>query len=266
MDLRKYKPTIEQIELIKPYCGYQPFILSDECQSGIAHNWIYHSNLRVVERGSVTKATWKQFTRLNQKMREMYDSWIVSLCNLLGSIDNMSVCDTSANQGYFLYRLLERGAGNCIGYDLIDESVNFAVMNQITGLTANFIHTQYDMMKHHIPGAQVADIVISTAMMCHLSDPLYYLDFIGSITKKALLLFSTIDDEKNFRIIYDGAKYYYPDQSFPICFDQLNHVSSELIYFGLRELNFHKIIELHHQKNWMPKKWYKRFKTIIALK
>lgn len=266
MDLRIYKPTQEQIEKLKPFSGYQPFIFSDDCQAGIAHQWIYNSSLRVIERKNVSPRIWKQFCELNQRMRNMYDSWIDSLCGHLGSISNMEVCDTASNQGYFLYRLLEKGAGKCVGYDILDETISFEIMNEITGLHANFIHVPYDMMKHNIPNANKSDIVISTAIMCHLSDPLYYLSFLGSITKKALLLFSSIENVKIFRITYDGAKYYYPDKPFPICFDEMNHVSRSLIDYGLKELGFSKIIKLPRQKNWMPSKWYKTFQTLIALK
>lgn len=44
--------------------------------------------------------------------------------------------------------------------------------------------------------------------MCHLSDPMYYLDFLGSVTRKALLLFSSVvDDDEQFKIVYEGAAF-----------------------------------------------------------
>jgi hypothetical protein len=122
------------------------------------------------------------------------------------------------------------------------------------------------MRTHTIPNAASADIVISSAIMCHLSDPLEYLTFLASITKKALLLFTSIDEADTYHIIYDGAKTFFPDSRFPYCFDTNTHISKGLLLFGLKDLGFSRIIEIPYANSWIPIENYQKFKTIVAIK
>lgn len=212
-------------------------------------------------------AAWKQFTEANGRMRKMYDDWIEQMCDLVGGVSEVTVVDTAANAGFFPYRFLERGAHRAIAYDMNSKLAQiYDLLNVITGFEAEFVNTPYDQMTHEIPGAEKGDIVISSAIMCHLSDPLYYLNFLSSITKKALFLFTSIDDSKQLRITYREPGQFYPEYPFPICFDNMTTVSRPLIELGLRELGFKEIVELEYRKDWLPMSWYKQFKAIVALR
>lgn len=266
MDLRKFNPSAKQVEDCKKYLRYQPWIISDDCRTGAADDWVNHSGFLIMERNNVSAADWDRFSEMNERMRTMYASWVNSVCDLVGPLKDLTVIDTASNEGQFLFQFLEKGAKRCIGHDLAPEcGIMVNLLNDITGLNAEFINEPYDMMTHKIPRAEKGDVVISSAIMCHLSDPLYYLAFLGSITKKALFLFTAVDTAPGFRITYSGARAYY-NNPFPICFDAMTFVSRTLIDFGLKELGFTRIIELPYQEDWVPRVWYDNFQAIVALK
>ncbi len=274
MDLREYNPTIDQIDELKKIMtdmivSYQPFILSDNCCTGTADDWINQSGKYMMEKDNVCFEDWDRFTEANGRMRRMYNDWINSICNLAGPLSDLTVVDTAASQGYFLYELLKRGAKRAVAYDLDYPPIHksYELLNEITGYAVEFISEPYDMMTHKIPNAVEADIVISSAIMLHLSDPTYYLAFLGSITKKLLFLFTAIDDNPDYRITYHGEpRTHFKHFTFPICFDGTTSVSRPLIELGLRELGFQKIIELPHQKDWLPISWYRPFKVLIGIR
>jgi len=266
MDLRKFNPSAKQVEQCKKYLRYQPWIISDDCRTGAADHWINLSGIFIMERHHVEAADWIRFAEVNERMRTMYISWINSICDLVGSLKDLTVIDTASNEGQFLYQFLQRGAKRCIGYDLNPEfGIANNLLNNITGMNTEFINQPYDMITHKISGAERGDLVISSAIMCHLSGPLYYLAFLGSITKKALFLFTAVDNAPVLRITYQGARKYY-NNAFPICFDDLTFVSRILIDFGLKELGFTRIIELPYQEDWVHRVWYDNFQAIVALR
>jgi hypothetical protein len=263
MDLRRYSPTSKQIQSLVGEGCYQPFIFSDDFISGIGYSWLTGEMIIAMDRkndiayqwrapntplipihGYITEEKWRLFSEYNAKIRKMYDSWIDHTLTALGNPLNYSVIDTAANAGYFLYHFKERGAGRCLGYDLQDLTAAYATLNSLIHTDVQFVSQHYSMETHTIPGCPASDVVISSAIMCHLSDPLNYLTFLGSITKKALLLFTTVDNKDNYQIIYHGAKKYYPDARFPNCFDQNTEISKGLLMFGLEELGFSDILEI----------------------
>jgi len=267
VDLRPHNPTPEQVGALKGLIGYQPFILNDDVQTGIADIWIHKSDIKSIRRSEVSPETWTRFCASNARLRAMYDGWIDAIAAATGPLEGKTVADTASNAGFFLYRFLEKGAARCTGYDMNPKlAAVYPLLNEITGLNVEFVNTTYDQMTHQMPGCAPADIVISSAIMCHISDPLYYLNYLGSITRETLFLFTCIDDDKRLRITYDEPRRFYPDYDFPICFDNMTTVSRPLIDLGLRELGFRKVIEVPHQPDWMPLQWYNRFKALIALR
>jgi hypothetical protein len=232
----------------------------------IAYQWKAPNTPLKQVNNYITEKNWELFAECNKRLRYMYDFWIDYTLNVLDNPSHYSVVDSASNAGYFLYKFKEKGAGKCIGYDLLDFSVVFSILNRLTGYDVKFFNKSYDMASHTIPGSSPADIVISSAIMCHLSDPLNYLAFLGSITKKALLLFTSVDDNDTFQIIYDGAKTIYPDAPFPYCFDANTRISKGILTFGLKELGFSEIIELPYQEGWIPYVLHKKHKVIVAIR
>lgn len=287
IDLRKLNLSPQQIAGFGDGL-YQPFVFSDACCSGAGYSWMTGEPILAMDRNTGTAYRWigpgkpltieafdptsesySRFSELSARLAAMYESWIESVCESLGDVRGLSVLDTAANAGYFLFRFLERGASTATGYDRLDLSHVYTLLNGLTGCRVDFRCVPYDMSNHTIRGAEKADIVISTAIMCHLSDPLYYLNFLGSLTRRALLLFSSFDDhDGRFRITFEGARQYYPESPFPICFDKLTCISRSLLDFGLKEMGFKQIVELPRQDSWIPDSWFQggKFKAFVAMR
>jgi hypothetical protein len=285
MDLRKYNLSYTQIQSLLGDGCYQPFIFSNDFMAGICYSWLTGDLIIAMDRtndiayqwtapnnplkpikGYINNKNWNLFVDCNRRLGKMYDDWINYTLKMIDNSSDFSVIDTAANAGYFLYRFKENGAGKCVGYDLLNFSKEYNILNLLTGFDVEFIHRPYDMGAHTIRDSHSADIVISSAIMCHLSDPLHYLKFLATITKKVLVLFTSVDDTETYHIIYDGAKKFNPDAQFPNCFDQNTRISKGLLFFGLREAGFLKIIEIPYKDTWIPFANYKQFKTVIAVK
>lgn len=267
MDLRRYNLSDKQINEGKNLLTYQPFIISDDIQTGNAYAFLYgEGSLTVMEKDNCSEEEWKKFTEANAKMRAMYDDWIDATCASVGHLSKLSVVDTACNNGYFLYRFWEKGIRECVGYDRADYSASINLLNNITGYKVRFVHEPYNPRTHKINGCKKYDIVISSAIMCHLSDPLDYINFLGSITNKALLLHTRVSEENAFIIYLGKANRYYEEDSFPVCFDNDVTVSRGLLFESLRMVGFHDIIEVEYKDSWLPKDWYRWQKTLIALK
>src|SRR5689334_11415204 len=187
MDLREYKLTAAEIQEAKSCFFYQPFRFSEDVQSGIAYDWAHNKGVFQVDRREVDAATWRSFDTLNNDLRTTYDGWLDAIAAQYGDMRGASVLDIACAEGYFLHGLKQRGAGRCVGYDLAPRaSVATKLLNKLFGHDVEFRNAGYDMQLHSVPGAEPADIVISSAIMVHLSDPTFYLAFLGAMTKKLL--------------------------------------------------------------------------------
>jgi len=163
-----------------------------------------------------------------------------------------SVLDIACNSGYFLQQFARRGYRDCIGYDLLDKSEVFAYLNDILGTSAIFIQKRYDSWTHQLPGCNPADIVVASAILLHLSDPLYFLHFLGGVTRKALLLFTRAIRTDDYLIRYEEPNAYYKEDPFPVCFDNNNSISTGLLELSLRKMGFREVIELQWKDGWVP--------------
>ncbi|HTD23676.1 MAG TPA: class I SAM-dependent methyltransferase [Terriglobales bacterium] len=265
MDLRVYSLTPEQIERATHLFDYQPYILSDDIQTGIAYDFLYAAedpNRYLANRRLVSKSTWERFVAANAQLRQMYDDWIDQMSSLCGT--ESSVADIACNTGYFLHRFALKGHRKTVGYDRLDTSEAIQFINKLVGTSVEFIHQSYDSWTHKIPGCAQHDIVIASAIMLHLSDPLYFLHFLGSITKKCLFLFTLVNDSPDHIIHYITANKFYKDD-FPLCFD--NHsISFPLLTLGLQRMGFTTILEIPHRQSWLPSHWYNQYKMLLCFK
>lgn len=267
MDLRSFNLTESQILMGKQFLGYQPFIISDNVQTGNGYACVYGEGSPVVmEKDNVSEDEWGKFTEANARMRKMYDDWIDAICAIVDDLSGLSVVDTGCNSGYFLYRFWERGIRKCVGYDRSDMTAAINLLNRITGYKIRFVHEPYNPLTHKIKGCDKYDITVSSAIMCHLSDPLYYISFLGSITRKALLLHTSVSEEKRYIVSYGKPNRYYKEDPFPVCFDNDVTLSRGLLFESLRLAGFRHIQEVEYNPEWLLWKWFRSQKVLIALK
>ena len=103
MDLRKYKPTKEQVEKLK-YIQYQPYILTDNIRMGAAYSWVKKNTIYLLEKDAPTcqPQEWEIFSEQNDRMIKMYGDWMDAVKEAAGSLEGMTVVDTACCAGYFL--------------------------------------------------------------------------------------------------------------------------------------------------------------------
>lgn len=246
MDLRNRNLSRDDVNEARGLFFYQPFILSDDLQSGIAYDWSHGNNVYQVDRSQVDEATWTAFDSANHNLRSAYEGWLDAIAAAYGDLSNASMIDTACAEGYFLHGLADRGVRRCVGYDLsprVLETNRF--LNRILAHNVEVHAIPYDMRTHTIPGSEPADIVISSAIMVHLSDPTFYLEFLGSITKKLLFLYSAFEDTEEMRITYERPRVYHDvEAKFPLCFSGKTTVSLGLVKFALAEMGFNRVVEV----------------------
>ena len=83
MDLRQYSPSRPQILAAMGALNYQPFIISDNVQTGVAYSWIHSADPRadrfwkfVFQRDRLPADLWEKAVDANARLRAMYDDFI----------------------------------------------------------------------------------------------------------------------------------------------------------------------------------------------
>ena len=260
MDLRLYRPGKRQIEqahdlTIRGLLTYQPWIIADDLETGVGYEFDQGRYIGLVHNPRVDGEALKvshqldriildrkrvdAFRRSNQRLREFYERIVDMLWEAGGENPSSSFLDVGCNSGYLPIGLSLRGADRALGCDRQDFSETIALINDITGADAVFVPATYDSQTRDIAGVQPADIVSSMIVLCHLSDPLVHLAKLGELARKALLVWTMVNEDEKYSIHYGEPRGDYPQDHFPYCFD--NHVcpsvallrkSLELMGFG----------------------------------
>jgi len=237
--------------------NYQPFVLSDDVCTGVAHSWVSTSDGGrsqnvpdfVLDRRRCDGALWERFWDANRRLAAMYDDFVDAIVQ---HVPGGTMLDVACNNGYFIVRGAERGMSRCVGYDLGDYSQAVGFLNSVVGTKAQFENVAYDSWKHEIPGCQQYDVVVASNIMQHISDPLYFLSFLGGRARKALFLFTGMGDTNEYLVYYSAPNRFYKDRKFPLGFDNDVGVSRGLLWESLKQLGFAQIIELPRRDTWLP--------------
>jgi hypothetical protein len=92
--------------------------------------------------------------------------------------------------------------------------------------------------------------------MCHISDPLYFLAFLGRIAAEAIFLFTGMGTDAGYRIYYSKPNRFYSSDEFPVCFDNDVALSKDLLFDSLALMGFKNIDVLGYKSTWLPASWY----------
>lgn len=317
MDLRPYKPTHGQLELAtdlacRGLLCYQPFILSDDLQTGAGFEFAqkaefaglvycpnpplkYRGN-RDVERFLIDPAKFEQFAEYNQRLKVLYETFIDEIENRVGPINRLSFLDVGCCSGYFPLSFALRGSPLAVGFDRVDYSATFELLNDILGTNARFVYKPY-RGKEFVPGNRVGwlkglrhrleelnpfkvqyqnpndeylptqfDVVISIAVLVHLSDPLHHLAYLGELARKAILIWTfTSGEESDLVIRFHSYNRYYPEDKFPFCFDVMQ-ISPPLLRKSLELMGFTEIHQIRNQPQGMPDYWFNQQRGYLAIR
>lgn len=190
------------------------------------------------------------FLDANERMRRFYDGLIEQTADALEPVRNQSVLDVGCNAGYFGLSFAKRGASPVLGLDRVDYSETISLLNELCGTKVQFRSWSYD---GRIEAGERFDLVISIAMIVHLSDPLQHLAWLGSSARKALLVFTPCHGDDDYSIRFHTVNRYYRDR-FPYCFDVCT-LSRRLLRLSLEEMGFTRIVEMKVPDNSMSKDW-----------
>lgn len=272
MDLRKYNLTRNQIKQAQSCLNYQPFIITDDINTGVAYSWLHHEDGGrrvygleefVFNRAKESSDIYDKAYDANRRLALMYDTF---LDNIAERFPCGSLADMACNNGYFVVGAALRGMKQCIGLDQADYSTSISFLKSLTGVDVSFKRSSYDSWTHVVKGFEPHDVVVASQVMQHISDPLYFLSFVASRAKKALFLFTGMSESNEFQIYYQQPNRFYKDSKFPVCFDNDVGLSQGLLFKSLDMLGFDEIIEIPWEESWLPKSWYGSQKALLCLR
>jgi SAM-dependent methyltransferase len=272
MDLRQYGLHGADVLQAAQLLNYQPFILSDDLQTGIAYCWLHTSDGSkssgpadwVCNRRIASPEHWNKFTDANSRLRTMYEDWIRVIAD---RVPGGSLVDVGCCSGYFPLRAQQLGMKECAGYDAGNYSVALAFLNRLLGTRVQFHHQGYDFEKHTLPGCKTYDVAVASAIMCHVPDPLHFLACLGRIARKAVFLFTSVGSESDeLTIHYQPPNRFYKDRVFPYNFDDNTSLSRGLLYQSMEWMGFTEVVEMPYQESWLPRHWYGNQRAVLFLR
>jgi hypothetical protein len=112
-------------------------------------------------------------------------------------------------------------------------------------------------------------VVCSTAVACHIPDPLQFLKAISSIALRAVLLWSGFIETNELLIRYNGSNTFLTEE-FPYAFDDGTSISLGLLFHSMSALGFSRHEEIPHRPDWLAENWhesripqYQRFRAFM---
>ncbi len=254
-------PTLEHAKrlAVQGLLTYQPFIFDDTLETGVGlefavghycglvhypdipQHWLASPELR---RLILDPDRHLEFRAANERLRALYDHCVSTIIEAVGDVRNTSFLDVGCNTGYFPQSFARHGAALAAGCDRQDFSDVFALLNGILETDARFLNTSYDPRRHVIPDLEPFDVVTSFAVLCHTSDPLFHLACLGRLARKALLVWTLVNEDDRHTVHYGEPRGDYPDDAFPICFDNLVCPSDSLMMRSMDLMGFKNVIRL----------------------
>jgi SAM-dependent methyltransferase len=252
MDLRPHIRTNTQIETAKRVLNYQPFMITDDVQTGAAYSWLHCADPRVAPPLLFNRGDghdWEKITDANRRLAAIYDDL---LDEVAGRFPGGSLIDIACNNGYFPVGAELRGMRG-YGVDANrrhGHSITF--LNSVLGTRASFARRVYNPVKHRLQIWRRFDVVAMSAIMCHLPDPLHFLAACARVAKRAILFWGQVVDSDNLLIAYRSP---HPSlstfKSFPACFNDNTRISMGLFRQSMDIMGFKEIIEIQPRETWL---------------
>jgi hypothetical protein len=311
MDLRPYKPSPAHLKRATDLaCGgllcYQPYIFSEELQTGVGFELARGAEFSGLvyctdppqrylvrpetKRFLIDPANLAQFADCNRRLAVLYETFIDEIERRVGPIDRHTFVDVGCCSGYFPVSFSRRGSPLAVGFDRVDYSATFRLLNEIAGTHARFVHRPYrvkwDRSQGRLGGLRALrsrfislvsslgkrriparfDVVTSIAVLVHLSDPLQHLAYLGKLARKAILVWTlTSDQEDKLTIEYLSCNRYYKKDEFPYCFDVMR-ISPGLLRKSLEQMGFTEIHEIRNRPEGMPDDWFSKHRGYLAMR
>jgi SAM-dependent methyltransferase len=282
MNLQKYNLSPDQLQhFINTTAGYQPYILDDNTQvAGRSawppptpeYKWFYEQKAKsnatqikhwgvgshmIMDRTLMDVNTWNLMTAHNNSLRVMFNDFIKLAVD--ATAEPELVIEIGCNDGGLLLSALENGCKKAIGYDFeSNHSKVFNLLKEVTKFDISFINEGYNSLTHTMAQCEPADIVIANAVLCHLSDPLNFIKYLSTVTKKTLLISCGVHQaaKGEMNINFHGKPKNYGYTEFPDAFTHHTTISYDLFIHSLKECGFKEIYEINHNDSYPNANWY----------
>lgn len=259
MDLRGAGLDSGLVELGAKLLNYQPFILSDDVQTGVGYTIALgaaaDTDIRaappLVFRRGDWPDKWDRITDANQRLRTMYEDFLDAIVE---RYPGGSLLDVACNNGYFPVGASRRGMKRCVGSDLGAQYVySIAFLNKVLGTNAGFVHAPYDPLTRTAPDVGTFDVVVASAIMCHLPDPLNFLAYLGSVAKEAIFYWGQVIHTD---ALVAGYLPRHPDlggvERFPYGFNDNTRISLGMFRYAGEVMGFRNMMVLPWRDTWLP--------------
>jgi len=287
MDLRRYINRSSQIERVRDLAlrglfFYQPFIFTDTLQTGVGLEFeneefdglIYwpdcpdeHLKNESFSRFLVDNKQYEIFKSANNRLRVTYEYFIDEICVAVGDVERTTFVDVGTNLGYFPVSLAKRGALKTVGFDSVDYSETFSFLNSLLHTNSEFHFGAYSPEKMVIPRCGKYDVAIAMHVLTHLSDPLHFLNFLGTTARKAVFLWNHVSENNdNMAITHGDSNRYYPENPFPFSFDFDTRLSVKLLYRCFELMGFRDIREIQIPEGGLIPKTQYEHKAFLAIR
>lgn len=275
MDLRPYRLSGPNLQFAAQVLNYQPFIISDDIQTGVAHSWLHVKDVEdvpqtypmVMQRSQVDPDTWEKFVSANARLRAMYDDWTKLLAE---RFPGGSMLDVACNNGYFLVRSEMFGMGPGLGIDLnAGYAASIGFLNLMCGTRAGFLHAPYDPARHAAALDQQFDVVVASNILPHMPDPAHFIGYLGQMARKAVFLWTCIIDTPELLVKHMRPTAMWGPQGpeqlshFPNCFNRGALVSRGLVDFAFESMGFRDVTYLPEAPTWLPGNMKENFEPKI---
>ncbi|MBF0518200.1 MAG: DUF1698 domain-containing protein [Nitrospirae bacterium] len=274
MDLRGYIKNQGQIErakrlAIKGLLNYQPWIFSEDFETGVGLEWAHGRTTGLVyypdiDRGLIDNSpelkrliiepeNYKEFHQSNAMLRRLYDGIVDEICDKIGNISNTTFLDVGCNTGYFPQSFALRGARQSVGCDREKGfSETFDLLNELLGTQVEFYETFYNPETRRISRIGQHDVVVSMAVLCHLSEPLNHIKCLSELAQKGLFVWTLVNEDIGYTVHYGHPQGHYKEDNFPLCFDNDVTCSEGLLRKSLELTGFNHIYEIPAGNSTLP--------------
>jgi SAM-dependent methyltransferase len=269
--LRQFELYIRQRKLI-----YQPFVFTDDLEVGEGKNFydgvtpqmgcIYWPNHPADVADLVVKDR-DHFRRCNDGYRLFYEHHLDECVRLLGGdISQHTFAEVGCNTGYSMLGSSLRGAKRSIGYDFTPNQDVVKCFNGVLGTNTEFHFAEWDSLAHRLQYAEMeeVDVVLSTAVMCHVADPLYHLAYLCDRARQAIFIWTPVNQffeplpalshwRSDLALSYGPPNRHKNSLPWPLGFDFNMRFSVPLLKLCLAEAGFETIHEIscpHKEPRW----------------
>jgi SAM-dependent methyltransferase len=285
MDFRGFNLTENQISTaLELSCLgtllYQPFVFSDDFATGAGYEFfdggengglVYCPDAEILRPGCPHRnrmiydpAKRDRFFNANDRLNRLYRKFNDLITARL-DISNSRIADIGCCSGYFPVSLSALGARDVTGFDLVDYSDTFALLNGILNTDAKFVNSGYDYGTRGIAEFEHYDLIICSALLVHLSEPLGLLALMGQRASKAIFIWTNVGAEPDMSVHYISANRYYENARFPHCFD-MTIVSRELLLQSLRLMGFDEFHFISNEDGLVSEEFHDTHCGVLALR